>query len=141
MMNVVVARKIADVRARVTRVRELLPPGPAEFIARRTDAEALILNLFLALQGTSDLALHVVADRGLGVPADARGAFDLLVRAGILDGALAMQLNAAVGLRNRIAHEYGRLDLTLVFEAARDDLEDLTAFVGAIAAAYGIGGS
>ena len=68
----VIARKIAGIRARVERVRELLPPTADDFVARRTDAEALILNLFLALQEFSDLALRVVAERGPGVVGDAR---------------------------------------------------------------------
>ena len=130
------ARKIADLRARVARVRELLPPDEDTFLAHRTEAEALILNLYLALQGASDLALHVVADRGLGVPADARSAFEILARGGIVPTDLARSLAAAIGLRNRIAHEYGALDLTLVYEAARDDLGDLLALAAAIALAY-----
>ena len=136
MTKIVVARKIADVRGRVERVRELLPADPERFIAERTPAEALILNLYLALQGANDLAMHVVADRGLGVPGDARGAFELLERSGIVPRDLARKLAAAVGLRNRIAHEYGGLDLRKVHAAATDDLGDLEAFTGVVAAAY-----
>ena len=39
-------------------------------------------------------------------------------------------------LRNRIVHEYGRLDLQRVYEAARDDLGDLESFAAAVAGAY-----
>lgn len=134
----VVARKVADLRARVARVRELLPPDVDAFLARRTEAEALILNLFLALQTASDLALHVVAERGLGVPADARSAFDALARAGLVPHALARRLAGAVGLRNRIAHEYGHLDLTLVYDAAQNDLGDLVDLAGAVAEALAV---
>ena len=138
MTAVVIARKIADIRARVARVRALLPASLADFLAARTAAEALILNLYLALQGCSDLALHVVADRGLGVPPDTRGAFELLERAGLLDAALARRLMAAVGLRNRIAHQYGTVDLQRVFAIAQSDLGDAEALAAAVATAYGI---
>ena len=136
MSEVVVARKIAEIRARVARVRELLPASASDFQAVRTDAEALILNLYLALQGCSDLAMHVVADRGLGVPADARGAFELLERAGVLEPGLTRNLMAAVGLRNRIAHQYGSLDLQRVYDVAKGDLGDVEALSAAVAAAY-----
>jgi uncharacterized protein YutE (UPF0331/DUF86 family) len=66
----VLARKVAAIRARTARVRELLPATVDEFLAHRTEAEALILNLYLALQECSDLALHLVAAMGLGVPGD-----------------------------------------------------------------------
>ena len=133
MTGVVVARKIAEIRNRTARVRELLPADAEQFLAHRTEAEALILNLFLALQKCTDLAMHLVADRGLGVPGDARGAFDSLVRAGLVDPPLGARLAAAVGLRNRIALEYSQLDLARVYEAARDDLGDLEAFAAAAA--------
>jgi len=135
MTREIIARKVAAIRGRTARVRELLPPDAETFLAARTEAEALILNLFLALQESSDLALHLVADRGLGVPGDARSAFELLARAGLVAPALAGRLAAAVGLRNRIAHEYTGLDLRRVFTSARDHLADLDAFAAAVAAA------
>ena len=78
MTGSVAARKVADIRARVARVRELLPATAGEMLAHRTETEALLLNLYLALQSGSDLSLHVVAERGLGVPSDARSAIQAL---------------------------------------------------------------
>lgn len=135
MSNEVLARKLAAIRARAARVRELLPPTLEEFLSRRTEAEALILNLFLALQECSDLALHLVADLGLGVPGEQRAAFEALSRGGVIAEPLARKLAAAVGLRNRIVHEYSGLDLAKVYAAARDDLGDLEEYVDAVAAA------
>ena len=110
----------------------MLPASVEEFLAHRTEGEALILNLFLALQECSDLALHVVSARGLGVPGDVRSAFELLAKAGMIDGELGSKLAAAVGLRNRIAHEYTGLDLRRVYESARDLLGDLEGFAAAV---------
>ncbi len=136
MSHTVLARKVSAIRLRVARIRELLPPDVDAFLAGRTEAEALILNLFLALQTCSDLAMRVVADKGLGVPGEARAAFEALARAGLLEQGLARSLAAAVGLRNRIAHEYTKLDLVRVYEAARDNIGELEQFAAAIASAY-----
>jgi uncharacterized protein YutE (UPF0331/DUF86 family) len=133
MSGEVLARKLAAIRTRTARVRELLPSTLERFLAERTEAEALILNLYLALQECSDLALHLVAEMGLGVPGESRAAFELLSRNLVIPPALARKLSAAVGLRNRIAHEYGGLDLSKVYAAARDDLGDLDAFADALA--------
>lgn len=135
MSDEVLARKLAAIRSRVDRVRELLPPTVEEFLSRRTEAEALILNLFLALQECSDLALHLVADLGLGVPGEQRAAFEALARGGAMPRPLATKLAAAVGLRNRIVHEYSGLDLRKVYAAARDDVGDLLEYVEVVAAA------
>jgi uncharacterized protein YutE (UPF0331/DUF86 family) len=129
----VLARKGAAIRSRTMRVRGLFPQTVEEFVSRRTEAEALILNLYLALQECSDLALHLVADLGLGVPGEPRAAFEALARAGVLEPALARKLGGAIGLRNRIAHEYGTLDLAKVFEAVCRDLGDLDDFAAAAA--------
>lgn len=134
MSGEVLARKVAAIRARTARVRELFPPTVEEFLARRTEAEALILNLYLALQECSDLALHLMAELGIGVPGESRAAFEGLSRAGVVSLDLSHKLSAAVGLRNRIAHEYGGLDLTKVYEAVRRDLGDLDEFAAAVAA-------
>ena len=135
MSGEVLARKVSAIRARTARVRELLPPTVEEFLANRMQAEALILNLFLALQECSDLALHLVAELGLGVPGEPRAAFEALVRSEVLPPSLARALSAAVGLRNRIAHEYGGLDLRRVYVAARDDLGALDAYADVLARA------
>lgn len=134
MTRLVLARKVAEIRRRLARVRALLPEDLDTFIARETETEALILNLYLALQASVDLAMHVVADRGLGVPGGAREAMSLLAQGAVIPRELATALAAAIGLRNRIAHQYGTLDLALVFEAARDDLGDLGRFADAVAA-------
>ncbi len=139
MNRAVLARKISDLLMRVARVRELLPPTEDAFGRDRTAAEALILNLYLALQGCSDLALAVVADRGLGVPANVRDAHTLLARAGVVPVELSRRLAGAVGLRNRIAHEYGDLNLSRVYQAARDDLGDLEDFAKAVVMACQLG--
>ncbi|MFT4569338.1 MAG: hypothetical protein ACI8TX_000158 [Hyphomicrobiaceae bacterium] len=135
MSGEILARKVAAIQTRTTRVRELFPRTVEEFLSRRTEAEALLLNLFLALQECNDLALHLIADLGLGVPGEPLAAFEALARADVITAELARKLGAAVGLRNRIAHEYGGLDLAKVYEAVRHDLGDLDDFASAVAAA------
>lgn len=44
-------------------------------------------------------------------------------------------MSAAVGLRNRIAHQDGTLDLDLVHAAARERLPELEELAGALARA------
>lgn len=138
MTGSVAARKVAEIRSRVARVIELLPASAAEMLANRTATEALLLNLYLALQAASDLSLHVVAEKGLGVPSDARSAIQALVAAGLMEPELGERLSAAIGMRDRIAHQYGTLDLALVHAAARDGLSDLEDLAAVLATALGI---
>ena len=51
--------------------------------------DIVVLNLQRAVQAMLDLAAHVVAREGLGVPDELAASFELLKRAGILDDDLA----------------------------------------------------
>ncbi|MFM7412654.1 MAG: type VII toxin-antitoxin system HepT family RNase toxin [Planctomycetota bacterium] len=65
-----------------------------------THVDALTLNIERACQATIDMAMHVVADRHLGVPQSTADAFILLERAGLIGGPLAAALCGMVGFRN-----------------------------------------
>jgi uncharacterized protein YutE (UPF0331/DUF86 family) len=73
--------------------------------------------LEVASQCAIDLALRIVARRGLGVPQTYREAFSVLARTGIIDGVLAKDLEAWAGLRNVLVHIYTDLDLDRVVAA------------------------
>jgi uncharacterized protein YutE (UPF0331/DUF86 family) len=53
-----------------------------------------------------DMAMHVVADRHLGVPQSTAEAFLLLERSGVIDRPLAAALAGMVGFRNVAVHQY-----------------------------------
>ena len=74
-----------------------------------------------------DLAMQIVASRGLGTPEAYRDAFASLARAGVIDGNLATALEGWAGLRNVLAHVYTALDLDRV-HASLGDTAALRAF-------------
>jgi uncharacterized protein YutE (UPF0331/DUF86 family) len=93
-----------------------------------TFQDAIILNLQRACEAAIDLAMHVVAQRRLGVPQDARNAFDLLQREGLIPAELAQRLKAMVGFRNIAVHDYQQLQLPILQRILNERLTDLTEF-------------
>lgn len=79
-----------------------------------THVDALTLNIERACQAAIDMAMHVVADRHLGVPQSTADAFVLLERAGLIDGPLAASLCGMVGFRNVAVHQYEDLDMSVL---------------------------
>lgn len=73
--------------------------------------------LELAAQCAIDIALWLVAERALGVPQTYREAFALCARAGIIEPALAADLENWAALRNLLVHVYTALDLDRVHGA------------------------
>ncbi len=79
-----------------------------------THVDALTLNVERACQAAIDMAMHVVAERHLGVPQSMADAFSLLQRAGIIDEPLAHALHGMVGFRNVAIHQYDLLDMDVL---------------------------
>jgi len=79
-----------------------------------THVDALTLNIERACQAAIDMAMHVVAERHLGVPQSTADAFSLLQRAGVIEQALATSLHGMVGFRNVAIHQYDKLDMDVL---------------------------
>lgn len=103
-------RKATAVRQRLGRIRGALPARAEDVLADEKLEAFLAFNIFLLIQGAVDLATHLVAARGLAVPASQREVFEALARAGLLSTETADAMAQVASLRNRIAHSYGELD-------------------------------
>jgi uncharacterized protein YutE (UPF0331/DUF86 family) len=79
-----------------------------------THVDALTLNVERACQASIDMAMHVVAERHLGVPQSNAEAFALLEKAGIIDAPLAKSLRGMAGFRNIAVHQYEELDMEVL---------------------------
>ena len=97
---------------------------------RRQDS--VVLNVQRACEAAIDLAMHMVSDRRLGLPATSRDAFDLLVTHGVVDQAMATDLKAMVGFRNLCVHNYQDIDPSLLRDVLDHHLKDLRHFAEAV---------
>jgi uncharacterized protein YutE (UPF0331/DUF86 family) len=124
----VVEQKLESLRRCVQRVAEKCP-SDAETLARDADLQDIIaLNLTRAVQLCVDIGAHLVAGSGTPPPDTMGQTFDALVRAGIIDESLALQLKKAVGFRNIAVHNYEEINWVIVHAIARYRLEDFTSF-------------
>jgi uncharacterized protein YutE (UPF0331/DUF86 family) len=86
------------------------------------------LKVERSCEASIDLAMHLVASMGLGIPQSSRDAFDLLQQAGIIDEHLAQKLKAMVGFRNIVVHNYQAVNLGIVQGIIEKNLADLLKF-------------
>lgn len=84
--------------------------------------------LELVAQCCIDLAMELVARRGLGLPETNRDAFVRLAQAGLLTSEQATALGGWAGLRNVLAHLYGAIDLDRLHAALCADRTVLREF-------------
>ena len=129
-----VLHKLERLREQVALVRARRPSAPEALSTDLVLRDAMALALLVALQEAIDIAYHVVADEGWGVPDSHSAAFDLLAARGVIDVALAQRVSSAARVRNRIAHGYVSIDHTRLWHELPEGLAALDAFSRAIAA-------
>ena len=115
----------------LARLRQL---SPAERQAEPLHRMAVERGLHVAAEAIFDIGHHVLAGRGLPVPAAYRGVVPALVDAGVLDAQLAVRLDGMAGLRNILVHDYVAIDESRVWQALDEHLEDLVAVQQALGA-------
>ncbi len=89
-------------------------------------------TLQIAIEVCLDVATHLIADRGLRVPATYAEAFEVLGDAGLLEPDLKDLMIRMSRFRNLIVHEYTRLDPAIVVRILHAHLDDLSRFKAAV---------
>jgi|RhiMetdeSRZDD1v2_1073273.scaffolds.fasta_scaffold65385_2 uncharacterized protein YutE (UPF0331/DUF86 family) len=134
-----VARKVSRAATWLDDAAMLLSRPFEEYQQQPRDRDLAAFYLMLGIQECIDIAAHWVADEGWGSPDDAAGAFDVLADRGVIEHPLANVLHGAVGLRNRIAHGYARLDHERIHAEATGGLTALRGFLSKVSEALDVG--
>jgi uncharacterized protein YutE (UPF0331/DUF86 family) len=129
-----VLHKLQRLREQVALTRARRPTAPGVLSRDLVLRDALALAFMVALQEAIDIAYHIVADEGWGIPDSHRAAFDALAAHEVLADHLASDVSAAAVMRNRIAHGYASVDHERLWRELPDGLRALDAFAAAVAA-------
>lgn len=128
----ILAERIIAVERHLKRVEVRLPGTSKDFTIDNDASDAVILHLWQAIQIIIDIALSSSIQLRLGTPSTYADAFQKLADGGYLEKDLATRLSQAAGFRNRIAHAYEKLDMTMVYQIAQKGPADLRAFLSSI---------
>ena len=126
-------RKIDKIQEIEKFLEELTSVLPSDFEEYKSDfkIKAICERYFeKIIEAVIDLAFIIIKDKGLKIPEEDKEAFDILVKEKIISEKLAEKLRDAKGMRNIIAHEYGKIDDEIIFEAITTELEkDIEEFI------------
>lgn len=137
VISAIIATKVAAIEHHVARIFEKRHVDLDSFYRDLDRQESVLFNFQMAIQNCIDIASHIVAEEDLGVAGSTNELFYLLEEAGMIDAALTEKLVRAVGFRNVIVHEYGKVDLQVVFRAAWENIQDLKDFARVILERFG----
>lgn len=128
-----VLRKLAVLEQHIGRAAQRRPSSADALKKDDLLQDALSMSVLVAIQEAIDIAFHIVADEGWGLPASNAEAFERLAERGVIDAALSTRLAAASGLRNRIAHGYAGVDVDRLWQELPAGLDALEQFVRQVA--------
>ncbi|MGB4781309.1 type VII toxin-antitoxin system HepT family RNase toxin [Candidatus Methylomirabilis sp.] len=124
-------RKLADLDQYLGQVSEYRDITIDQYRGDWKTQRIIERTLQMTIELCVDIANHIIADRGLRVPATYAEAFDVLGEAGLLDAARRDVMIRMSKFRNVIVHDYARVDPTIVVQILREHLEDFTRFKAA----------
>jgi uncharacterized protein YutE (UPF0331/DUF86 family) len=131
MVNDVVTNKIEIIERCIKRINEEYRGDPAN-LANMTKQDSIVLNLQRACEAAIALAMHIVADKALGVPQTSRDAFTLLEENQLIDKKLGQCLKAMVGFRNIAVHDYQDINQAILQSIIEKEINDLQCFARVI---------
>jgi uncharacterized protein YutE (UPF0331/DUF86 family) len=123
-----ILRKLADVDQYLLQLGEYRDISVEQYRRDWKSQRIIERTLQLAIETCMDVASHVIADRGLRVPATYAEAFDALKEATLIEEKLREAMVGMAKFRNGIVHEYARIDPEIVVRILRDHLGDFAHF-------------
>ncbi len=129
----VVEQKLESLRRCLQRIETKCPEN-ADTLAADFDLQDIVsLNLSRAVQLSVDIGAHMISGMDVPPPDTMGQTFDILAQAGLMSGALALNLKKAVGFRNIAVHSYDAINWHIVHSIARNHLADFSAFAKVVA--------
>ena len=129
--NLILA-KAGSVKSHLNRVIERRNIDLNGFMEDIDRQEIILFNIQAAVQNCIDIAAHIISEEGFGVPGSTTEMLYILREHGYLDNNLTQKMVKAIGFRNLIVHEYGKIELKQVYEIAQNDLNDLNEYLKSI---------
>jgi len=124
--------KAGSIKKYLNRIKDKRDTDLKTFFADIDRQESVLFNLQMAIQNCIDIAAHIISDEGLGVPGSTNEMFYLLEEHGMLESQLVEKMVKAVGFRNLVVHEYGKVDLEQVFDIAHKGVDDLQKYMASV---------
>lgn len=124
------------VRQTVGKLEHLRGAGREAFLRDEVSQAAATRWLQTAVEAMIDIANHVIAREGLGVPRAYSETMEILVRTGVLPEEHEPAFLAMVRFRNRVVHLYDEVDVLEIWRIPEEDLGDFDVFIAAIATRY-----
>ncbi|USK87174.1 type VII toxin-antitoxin system HepT family RNase toxin [Peribacillus asahii] len=127
MRNDVILHKISVIERCKKRILDVYGQNPNN-LKDLTKQDSIILHIQRACQACIDLAMHIVAQKRLGLPRNSRDAFDMLQSHSVIDEDISYRMKMIVEFKNIAVKDYGNLNLDTLQQIIEQHIDDFTDF-------------
>lgn len=133
-----IQKKLDRIETYLRQVHLKKDPG-IDLFQKDSDLQSIILfNLIQTTQSCIDIGTHIIGDMGWGSPETQAGIFEKLAEHEVITKPLAKKMIRMVGFRNRIVHEYEKIDMKIVHEVWKKHTVDIERFCKAVVKKFGL---
>jgi len=117
-----ISDKLSEIEDYLSELEGIMPNSFQEYENNLKTKAACERYFEKIIEAVVDLAFLIIKDKGYKIPEEDKESFDILENQGIISHELSEKLKDAKGMRNIIAHEYGKIDDELVFHSITGEL-------------------
>jgi len=122
--------KIEEIEKYLSELSEIIPNNFEGYIKDIKTKAACERYFEKIIEAVVDLAFLTIKENRFKTPEEDKEAFEILASEKIISNELSEKLQEAKGMRNLIAHEYGKVDDRIIFDSITEELEkDIKEFV------------
>jgi len=122
--------KINEIYEYLEKMELIIPKSFEEYVNNYVVKAACERYAEIIIEAIIDLVYLIIKEKKLPIPKNDLNAFDILLKNKIISKNLAERLQDAKRMRNILAHEYGKIDDEIVFEAITKELnKDASEFI------------
>jgi uncharacterized protein YutE (UPF0331/DUF86 family) len=124
-MDEILINKKTSIERCIKRIQE---DFQEDFLTNYTKQDSVILNIERACQAAIDMGNRLIKIKNLGLPQSNRDTFVKLEKDKLISIELSKKMQAMVGFRNIAVHDYSSVNIEVVANIVRNNLQELVDF-------------
>jgi len=124
-MDEILINKKTSIERCIKRIQE---DFQEDFLTNYTRQDSVILNIERACQAALDMGNRMLKIKNLGLPQSNRDTFVKLEKSKIISIELSKKMQAMAGFRNLAVHDYSSVNIEVVANIVRNNLQDIVDF-------------
>jgi uncharacterized protein YutE (UPF0331/DUF86 family) len=124
-MDEILINKKTSIERCIKRIQE---DFQEDFLTNYTKQDSVILNIERACQAALDMGNRMLKIKNLGLPQSNRDTFVKLEKSKIISIDLSKKMQAMAGFRNLAVHDYSSLNIEVVANIVKNNLQDIVDF-------------